>query len=152
MKKAAIFITLTLSLTFLMFGCQTTQGSSYASGQTQTAMMVYYGTILRVSPVTIKKPSTPIGAIAGGVVGGVVGSTVGQGSGRRLATTAGALGGAALGSAAEKSANQTPGLEIEVEMDDGRIMAVVQPKDDEFSVGDRVRLLKGPDGSYRVRQ
>jgi outer membrane lipoprotein SlyB len=57
-----------------------------------------------------------------------------------------------LGSAAEKSSNQIPGLEIEVEMDDGRIMAVVQPKDDEFSVGDRVRLLKGQDGSYRVRQ
>lgn len=152
MKKAVIFLTLTLSLTFLMFGCQTTQGSSYASGQTQSAMTVYYGTILRVSPVTIKKPSTPIGAIAGGVVGGVVGSTVGQGRGRRLATTAGALGGAALGNAAEKSANQIPGLEIEVEIDDGRIMAVVQPRDDEFSVGDRVRLLKGQDGSYRVRQ
>lgn len=152
MKQAAIFFTLTLSLTFLMFGCQATQGSSYTSGQANTPMTVYYGTILRVSPATIKKPSTPLGAIAGGVVGGVVGSTVGQGRGRRLATTAGALGGAALGNAAEKSANQTPGLEIEVEMDDGRIMAVVQPKDDEFSVGDRVRLLIGQDGSYRVRQ
>lgn len=152
MKNAALFITITLSVTLMMFGCQTSQGSKYSSGQANTPMTVYYGTVLRVSQVTIEKPSTPVGAIVGGVAGGVIGSTVGQGRGRRLSTTAGALGGAALGSAAEKSANQIPGLEIEVEMDDGRIMAVVQPKDDDFAVGDRIRLLRGQDGSYRVRQ
>ena len=121
MKNAALFITLTLSATFLMFGCQTSQGTSYSSGQAHTAMTVYYGTVLRVSPVTIEKPSTPVGAIVGGVAGGVLGSTVGQGRGRRLSTTAGALGGAALGSAAEKCANQMPGLEIEVEVDGDRL-------------------------------
>ena len=45
-----------------------------------------------------------------------------------------------------------PGLEIELEMDDGRILVVVQEKDDEFAVGDRVRLIKAPDGTLRGRQ
>lgn len=45
-----------------------------------------------------------------------------------------------------------PGIEIEVALDDGRIMVVVQEKDDEFNVGDRVRLIKSPDGTHRIRQ
>ena len=45
-----------------------------------------------------------------------------------------------------------PALEIEVKLDDGRLMVVVQEKDDEFAVGDRVRLLQSPDGKMRIRQ
>jgi outer membrane lipoprotein SlyB len=62
------------------------------------------------------------------------------------------LAGAAAGSAAEKARATRPGLEIEVELDDGRLMVIVQEKDDEFAVGDRVRLLRSPDGTMRIRQ
>jgi len=81
-----------------------------------------------------------------------VGSTIGSGRGRRLATTGGAVAGAAAGSAVEQSRAMRPGIEIEVALDDGRIMVVVQEKDDEFNVGDRVRLIKSPDGTHRIRQ
>jgi hypothetical protein len=36
--------------------------------------------------------------------------------------------------------------------DDGRILVVVQEKDDDFAVGDRIRLVATPDGTYRIRQ
>jgi outer membrane lipoprotein SlyB len=45
-----------------------------------------------------------------------------------------------------------PGPEIVVELQDGRILVVVQEKDDDLAVGDRVRLVKAPAGAYRVRQ
>lgn len=149
------FLTFTLLFMVLtIFGCQTTsQGSkTYTRGQAQTALEVYYGTILKVAEVQIEAETTGAGAVGGGVVGGVIGSTIGSGRGRTLATTAGALAGAAAGSAAEKSRGTRLALEMEVELDDGRLMAIVQEKDDEFAVGDRVRLLRSPDGKMRVRQ
>jgi outer membrane lipoprotein SlyB len=143
-----------LLVTFVMAGCDTTsQGSkTYTRGQAQTAMQVYYGTVLAVADVTIAGQESGAGAVGGAVVGGIVGSTIGGGRGRRLATTGGALAGAAAGSAAERSASQKAGLEIEVELDDGRIMVIVQEKDDEYAVGDRVRIVQASDGTMRVRQ
>lgn len=141
-------------LAFALFaaGCYTGQGSkTYTRGQAQTPMQVYYGTVLQVSDVTIENKPTGIGVGVGGAAGGVVGSTIGSGTGRVLAATAGALAGAAGGAAAEKAAGTKPGLEIEVELDDGRILVVVQEKDDVYNVGDRVRLIQSG-GTMRVRQ
>jgi outer membrane lipoprotein SlyB len=115
-------------------------------------MQVYYGTVLSVADVTIESQETGAGAVGGGVVGGIVGSTIGGGRGKKLATTAGALAGAAAGSAAEKARGKKPGVEVEVELDDGRLMVIVQEKDDEYAVGDRVRVVQAGDGSMRVRQ
>ena len=149
-KLRAILIAIAAAL--LAAGCQTSQGSkTYTRGQAQTPMRIYYGTVLRVSDATIESKPTGVGAGTGGVAGGVVGSTIGKGSGRVLATTAGALAGAAAGAAAEKAMGTKPALEIEVELDDGRLMVIVQEKDDVFNVGDRVRLIQSG-GTMRVRQ
>jgi len=154
MKSGFKIAAIVLSLTLVVIGCQTTsQGSkTYTRGQAQTALTVYYGTVLKVAEVQIQAETTGVGAVGGGVVGGIVGSTIGSGRGSTLAATAGALAGAAAGSAAEKARATRPALEIEVELDDGRLMVVVQEKDDEFAVGDRVRLLQSPDGKMRIRQ
>ena len=145
---------ITVSVLVVITGCQApSQGSkTYRPGQAQSAMEVYYGTVLKVADVQIQHEETGGGAVGGAIVGGIVGSTIGKGRGRSLATTAGAMAGAAAGSAAEQAKAMRPGLEIELEMDDGRILVVVQEKDDEFAVGDRVRLIKSPDGAMRVRQ
>lgn len=138
----------------LTAGCDaTTQGgATYSRGQAQTAMDVFYGTILRVEDVTIEAKQSGVGALGGAVAGGVVGSTIGGGSGKRLAATGGALIGAATGSAAEKAGGTKPGVEIEVELDDGRMLVVTQDKDDVYAVGDRVRVVQAGDGTTRVRQ
>ncbi len=154
MKSGLKILAIVLALTLVMIGCQTTgQGSrTYTRGQAQQALTVYYGTVLKVAEVRIQGEQTGAGGVVGAIVGGVVGSTIGSGRGSTLATTAGALGGAAAGSAAEKARATRPGLEIEIELDDGRLMVVVQEKDDEFAVGDRIRLLQSSDGTMRVRQ
>lgn len=135
-------------------GCQpVSQGSkTYKPGQAQQAMTVFQGTVLKVAEVQIQHEESGVGAVGGAVVGGIVGSTIGGGRGSTLASTAGALGGAAAGSAAERAKALRPGLEIELEMDDGRILVIVQEKDDEYAVGDRVRVIQSPDGTMRVRQ
>lgn len=148
-------LTITLVLaTMALAGCQTTSqgGRTVTRDQAQRPLTVYNGTVLRVADVQIQGRETGVGAVGGAVVGGIVGSTIGAGRGRTLATTGGALAGAAGGSAVEQRRATRPGLEIEVELDDGRIMAIVQEKDDDFIVGDRVRLISAPDGTFRVRQ
>ncbi len=154
MRKISIMLALTSFFFFIITGCQpASQGSKvYKPGQAQTAQSVYYGTVLDVADVQIQHEETGAGSLGGAVVGGIVGSTIGKGRGKKLATTGGALAGAAAGSAAEQARAMRPALEIELEMDDGQILVIVQEKDDEYSVGDRVRLIKSPDGTMRVRQ
>jgi len=145
---------LVAALSLLLAGCmpESRAGSVYTRDQARTSQSVYYGTVLRVDAVTIEGTQTGAGTVAGGAMGGVLGSAVGSGSGRAIATVGGAILGAAAGSAAEKKMTTAAGLEIEVELDNGEILLVVQEKDSEYRVGDRVRVVKGRDGSTRVRQ
>jgi outer membrane lipoprotein SlyB len=154
MKTGMISAVIIFALSAFFWGCETAnQGSrTFTPGQAQTALSVYFGTVLNVAEVQIQHDTSPAGGIGGAVVGGIVGSTIGSGRGQRLATTGGALAGAAAGNAAARNRATRAALEIEVEMDDGRLMVIVQEKDDEFLVGDRIRLVVSPDGTMRVRQ
>ncbi len=157
MKKRglALMCIFILSIITVFTGCtSTSQGSkTYTRTQAQSALSVYYGTVLNVADVKIQTETKGVvGGIAGAVLGGVVGSTIGGGSGRTVATTVGALGGAAAGSKIEEKTKIKPGVELEVELDDGRIRVIVQEKDDEYAVGDRIRVVEAPDGTLRVRQ
>ena len=52
--------------------------------------------------------------------------------------------------AIEENATRQPGLEITVQLDNGRMVAVTQAADEPFYPGDRVRVLIGYDGTTRV--
>ncbi len=138
----------------LMFSsCQSSRsGEVYSRDQARVSHSVYYGTILVVKMVQIEGTKSGAGVVAGGVLGGFLGNTIGGGTGRSLATAAGAIAGAAAGAVGEEAVTRTQGVELTVELDNGQIIAVVQEADDEYVVGDRVRILKGPDGTSRVRQ
>jgi len=129
-----------------------TSGNVYQRDQVQRSMSVYYGTLLRVTEVVIEGQPGPAGTVAGGAVGGALGSAVGRGSGRTIAIAAGAVAGAMAGSAIEKNATSAAGLELEVELDNGEILIVVQGNDALYRVGDRVRVIKDSGGNTRVRQ
>ena len=148
------WLVLTLFLAIpLVTGCASSRsGKVYSRDQARTAQSVYYGTVLRVEEVTIEGTQSGVGAVSGGVLGGVVGNAIGGGSGRVIATAAGAVGGMLAGAATEKAVTNKKGLEIEVELDDGRLMVVVQENDAQYVVGDRIRLISGSDGTWRVRQ
>lgn len=147
----SIFILL-MFLTVLSACAPSTSGQVYSRDQARISHQVFFGTVLEVLPVTIEGTQSGAGTIAGGVLGGVAGSAIGGGTGRNLATVTGAIAGAVAGSAIEKDVTTVQGQEITVELDNGEIIAIVQEADAPFNDGDRVRVLKSPEGTFRVRQ
>ncbi len=137
-----------------MTGCDTASqgGKTYTRGQAQQQMKVHYGVLLSVAAVTIEPEKTGGGAAVGAVTGGIAGSMLGSGDGSTLAAMGGALLGGAAGSKAEQNMRTVAGHELEVELDDGRILVIVQEADDVFLKGDRVRVVVDSKGVSRVRQ
>ena len=132
-------------------GCASNSGRSYSASEARQVQTVQFGTIKSIQEVTIEAGAEPgpLGTIGGGVVGGVLGSAIGSGRGRLLATVGGAVVGAVLGALGEKQLRTEDAYEFMIELDDGRIISVVQAADDMYSVGDSVRVLSGS-GKTRV--
>jgi len=139
MKKVRYLFILLCSVT-LLAGCTTRSqsGRVYTQDQPKMAHTVLLGTVTRVEAVTIE-----------GEPGGL--GTLGGGKGSALMAVGGAVAGAVAGSMAEKEITTKDALEIEVRLDSGIIQLVVQETGEAFDVGDRVRVVKGGDGSFRVR-
>lgn len=85
------------------------------------------------------------------VVGYEMGRAVGSGSGSKIAGAVGAVLGAVSGDAAEKNLTTIDGYEITVELESGhKAIAIVQAADERFALGERVKVLRRPDGAARV--
>jgi outer membrane lipoprotein SlyB len=125
-------------------------GNVYSRDQARKVQTPDSGTVTLVREVRIEGTKSAVGVIAGGILGAALGSTIGGGSGQVVATATGAVIGGLAGSAAEEGITRQNGLEITVELDSGESVVIVQAADDLFEVGDRVRVLRGPDGSARV--
>ena len=156
MIKTGLVLLSVIASVSLMSACQMKNqgGRTFTTSQAQTAMRAFHGKISHVSEVQIQHNASAVGAVAGGVIGGAVGTTIG--SGRRastLATTGGTAAGAAIGSAADRIRGTRAAWELEVELESGEVLVIVQEQDDDvFKVGDNVRVIEGRDGSFRVRQ
>jgi len=151
MKKIAIVLSL-VSATLLAGCADPYSGTVYRADQAKQVQTVNYGTITKIRPVTIDGNSgLGVGSIGGAVLGGIAGSTVGGGTGRYLGAAAGALGGGLLGNAVENRATRKSGIEIEVRLENGQRLSIVQSADQQFSVGQRVRVV-GSGSSARVTQ
>lgn len=154
MKKSIEIVSITLLAAALvgLGGCASGTGSKdYSRAQTRGVQEVQMGVVESVREVNIEGTKTPIGAGAGAVVGGVAGSTVGSGRGSVVGAAVGAVLGGLGGAAAEEAVTREKGVEITVRLDSGRMIAVTQAADQEFRVGDRVRILSGG-GVTRVTQ
>ena len=141
MKQHVIF---TSALLFLgiasLAGCATPHGpGTIHSSQMNRKQTVEAGTVTAVRDVTIQSDGSTVGTVTGAALGGLAGSTVGGGRGQTAATIGGAAAGAAAGNAVSSSSK--PGVEVTVQLDAGRTVAVVQPgSSNEFRVGDRVNV------------
>jgi outer membrane lipoprotein SlyB len=152
MQKSFVIVTSTLlsAAVIALAGCASgTGGKDYSREQTRTAQEVQMGIVESVREVNIEGTKTPIGAGAGAVVGGVAGSTVGGGKGSVVGAAVGAVLGGLGGAAAEEAVTRQKGVEITVKLDSGRLIAITQAADEEFRVGDRVRVLSSG-GTTRV--
>ena len=114
-------------------------------------LQVEHGTVERTRPVKIQGLPTGAGAAAGMTAGVIAGSAFGQGYGTDWAMFAGAILGGLLGAAAEHSAAQRDGVEVTVQLEDGRRVIVVEEAFEQFSPGEAVELLTAPDGTTRVQ-
>jgi outer membrane lipoprotein SlyB len=143
------------AVAILSSGCQAPSqaGMVYSRSEAQTPLTVHYGTVIKAAQVQIQDEETGTGAAIGAIVGGIIGSTIGGGDGKKLATTGGVLAGAAAGSAIEQAGKTKVALEVEVELDDGRLMVIVQELDPNLQLypGARVRVIESGYGRYRVR-
>jgi len=125
-------------------GCAYPAGSyDYRGYQVMGEQSVRFGVVDSVRPVRINPGDTGVGTAGGAVLGGLAGSTVGGGTGQVAGAVGGAILGGILGSNIEHSANERPGVEITVLLDNGRYISVVQEADEAFRPGDRVRVLSG---------
>ncbi|OAT47255.1 outer membrane lipoprotein [Proteus hauseri ATCC 700826] len=128
-------------------GCVNTNslsGDTYSANQAKQAQSVTYGTIVSVRSVNIQAGSDEnlLGAVGGAVLGGLLGNTIGGGSGRNLATAAGAIAGGMAGQQAQGALNTTKGIQLEVRLDSGKTVAVVQKADNTvYRQGQRVAVI-----------
>lgn len=136
-------ISLTMSL---LIGCANSglSGDTYTREDARKVQQVEYGKVLSVKPVVIEGDREGIvGNLGGAILGGIAGSSIGDGRGQSAATVAGAMVGGIAGQATEEKLTRKQGQEIQIQMDSGKVLSVVQEVKDQafFSLGDRVRLL-----------
>lgn len=148
MKLTTLIAAAAASL-FLAACAGSLSGSSYSRNQARGEMNVRMGVVEAVRLVQIEGTNSGAGTLAGGVVGGIAGSGVGQGRGSNIATVLGAVAGGIAGHAIEDSATKKQGIEITIKLDNGHTIAVTQEADEQFHVGERVRVLSGQ-GATRV--
>lgn len=156
MKKYSLFMFAALvAVTTLTTGCfsMDAAGSTYSRDEVKKANKIYMAEIVAIDNVTIEGTSGGVGGLGGALVGGAIGSGIGGGSGNTIATAAGAVGGAILGAKAEEKLTRTAALEITVMyLQTQECEAIVQTAgNDNFQVGDRVRVLVDNRGTKRVR-
>lgn len=137
-------------LGLLSAGC-TSSGTMYSRHDTLRSWTVREATVVQVVEATIEGQSSVIGTYGGGFIGHELGRTVGAGSGSSIAGAVGAVAGAVAGRKTEKTVTQKKAWELLVEMGSGgETLAIVQPADQDFAEGEKVRVYTRSDGSARV--
>jgi len=125
----------------LASGCAThSTPSTFNRSEVGAARTVEMGTVRGLRDITIQNDSRGVATATGAALGGIAGSTIGSGT---RANTAGAVAGAVAGGAAGNAMarGQRAGVEVTVELDSGRSIAVTQDgTSNDFRVGDRVQV------------
>ncbi|GAB3504737.1 hypothetical protein GCM10027400_00230 [Pseudoxanthomonas daejeonensis] len=141
MKQTKIIVGAALVLGIAaLSGCATHNNpNTFTRSEAGRAQHVETGTVTAVRAVQIQNDSRGVATATGAVLGGLAGSTVGGGRGQTAATVGGAVAGGAAGNAV--AGTTRPGVEVTVQLESGRTMAVVQEgTPDQFRVGDQVRV------------
>ena len=135
----------------VLAGCAS-QGTMYSRNDVGKPWTVQEATVVQVSEATIEgREQGQIGTFGGGYIGQTVGQTVGHGAGSSIGGAVAAVAGAVAGQAIEKKVTEKRAWEILVEpQGGGETIVVVQPADQNFSTGEKVRLYTRSDGAARV--
>lgn len=143
-----LFVSMTLVAT--LAACAT-RGNVYSRTDAGRPWTIRDATVVQVSEATIEGRETAIGTYGGGYIGHEVGRYAVRGSGSGVAGAVGSVAGAIAGQKAEKAATQQRAWEIVVEVEQGaETIAIVQPANESFTPGEKVRLYTRSDGAARV--
>jgi outer membrane lipoprotein SlyB len=137
----------------LLAGCASQSTTTmYSRNDAGKPWSVQEATVVQVIEARIEgREQGQIGTIGGGFIGHSLGYSVGHGAGSSIAGAVGAVAGAIVGQQAERKATQKRAWEILVELEGGaETLAIVQPADQDFSSGEKVRLYTRSDGAARV--
>lgn len=138
------FTILLLAGVLVLSGCISSRsGEAYSRDQARHIQEVQTGVVEHVREIVIEGTQSGIGAAAGGAVGGIGGSDIGHGKGSSAGAVIGAVLGGVAGGALEEATTRKKGYEITVRLDTGRTIAIAQEADEEFKIGERVRLVTG---------
>ena len=150
-NKSVYILPMILASLMNMSGCATEGigGGDYSRSQTRGEQRIRMGTVAAVRTVKIEGTRSGIGTVAGAGLGGLAGSEIGMGKGSIAGSVGGAIVGAMIGQAAEQFTTKQDGIEITINLDNGELIAVTQGADEQFNIGDRVRVLSGG-GATRV--
>ena len=127
--------------------------TTYSPGAMQQAQQVETGTIIAITPVTVRASGTAstIGTGLGAAVGGLLGHSIGGGNGRTLTTIAGAVAGGIGGGIATQHLYAQSALQITVQLSGctagsyGCTEAITQAAaaSQPLRVGERVEIVAG---------
>ena len=115
---------------------------TYDRDSVQKISNVLYGEIVSLKKVTIEG-ETKSGTIVGGLVGAAAGSQVSDSKPEsEIGAVIGGAIGATLGGNVSKNIQSADGIQLTINMDDGRTISVVQETSQySFSIGDLVEVI-----------
>lgn len=146
------YLILLMCSTLLLCACAPDVSSDhYVANNVGTAQRVQYGKIIKAKPVVIASHNAGTGSMVGTAAGATVGSALGDTTRMNIL---GALGGALIGGIAgheigKRAGNQT-GIQYIVQLENGRVVSLVQSARPLLAVGQRVMLLTGGRATDRL--
>lgn len=150
-------LTIGLITTSVLVGCATTQRDQGYGGEQQSDMGSYSqsqsqcrdcGIVTRIDVVQPNRTAPGgTGAVLGGIVGAVAGNQISRQTGgskgnRNISSVGGAVGGAVAGNAIQNRSNGES-YDIQVKMDDGRVIMVNQHDLQGIRENAAVRVVNG---------
>ena len=140
-----------IALTALLAGCASHGGTMYSRADANRPWIIQEATVVEVRDATIEGRESALGTVGGGLIGYSLGHAVGGGSGSNIAGAVAGVAGAVVGQKVERTATQKKAYEILVDIEGGvEQLAIVQPADQTFVAGEKVRVYTRSDGSARV--
>lgn len=134
----------------LLTACTQPGQSQYGFQDVGHATVVQYGEVTDSRPVDITGQNTGTGAMGGAAAGAIGGSAIGQGRGSLLALVGGAIIGGIAGHMAEQAIADRKGVELTIDLDDGKTITIVQnlkKEDAPLAIG--TRCMVQTSGSYQ---
>ena len=135
-----------LLITYICFLTSCTNSSlkpdTYDRDSSQRISNVLYGEVVSLKRVSIEG-ETKSGTIVGGLVGAAAGSQVSDSKPEsEIGAVLGGAIGATIGGNVSKNIQSVEGIQLTINMDDGRTISVVQEISDyKFEVGDLVEVI-----------